>query len=91
MRLRWTTPAATDPYNIVQNIQDDNASAAAKVAAVPCEDRGSLGDFPRFGRKGRIEGTPELVSPGLPCLVVYRIQYQIAEIMRMHRVAQNCP
>ena len=32
MRLRWTTPAAQDLYNIVRRIQQDNPDAAAKVA-----------------------------------------------------------
>jgi len=32
MRLRWTTPAAQDLYNIVRRIQQDNVDAATKVA-----------------------------------------------------------
>jgi plasmid stabilization system protein ParE len=32
MRVRWTTPAADDLYNIVQHIQQDNPNAAADVA-----------------------------------------------------------
>jgi hypothetical protein len=32
MRIRWTTRAANDPYNIVRRIQRDNEAAAAKVA-----------------------------------------------------------
>jgi plasmid stabilization system protein ParE len=32
MRLRWTTPATQDLYNIIRHIQRDNPNAAAKVA-----------------------------------------------------------
>jgi hypothetical protein len=32
MRLRWTTPATQDPYNIIRHIQRGNPNAAAKVA-----------------------------------------------------------
>ncbi len=91
MRLRWTTPAANDLYNIVQHIQKDNPSAAADVASILYDGCGSLRDFPRRGRKGRIEGTRELVFPGLPYIVVYRIQNQIVEVMRIYHGAQNWP
>jgi hypothetical protein len=40
MRLRWTTPASQDLYNIVRRIQEDNPSAAAKVASTLTMDVG---------------------------------------------------
>ena len=51
MRLRWTTPAAEDLYNIVRRIQQDNPDAAAKVAHTLYDGCGTLGNFPRRGRK----------------------------------------
>ena len=77
MRLRWTTPAAQDLYNIVLHIQRDNPGAAVKIAQTLYDDCDKLGNFPRRGRKGRIEGTPELVFPGLPYIIVYRIKIKI--------------
>ncbi len=91
MRLRWTTPAAQDLYNIVRRIQQDNPEAAAKVAKTLHEGCGSLGNFPRRGRKGRIEGTRELVFPDLPYIAVYRIQDQNLEILRIYHGAQDWP
>ncbi len=66
MRLRWTTPATQDLYNIVRRIQQVHPDAAAKVAKTLYDGCGSLENFPRRGRNGRIEGTCELVVPGLP-------------------------
>jgi toxin ParE1/3/4 len=91
MRLRWTTPAAQDLYNIVLRIQQDNPDAAAKVAKTLYDGCGKLGNFPRRGRKGRIEGTRELVFAGLPYIVVYRIQDQNLEILRIYHGAQDWP
>jgi plasmid stabilization system protein ParE len=54
MRLRWTTPATQDLYNIVRRIQQDSPDAAATVAKTLYDGCGSLGNFPRRGRKGRI-------------------------------------
>lgn len=91
MRLRWTTPAATDLYNIVQRIQKDNPSAAVQVARTLYDGCGGLQDFPRRGRAGRIEGTRELVFPGLPYIVVYKIQEQVVELIRIYHGAQDWP
>ena len=91
MRLRWTTPAAQDLYNIVRYIQRDNPGAAATVAQTIYDGCGKLVDFPRRGRKGRMEGTRELVFPGLPYIVVYRVQDQELEILRIYHGAQDRP
>ena len=91
MRLRWTTPAAQDLYNIVRRIQQDNPDAAAKIANTLYDGCGNLGNFARRGSKGRIEGTRELVFPRLPYIVVYRIQDQNLEILRIYHGAQDWP
>ena len=91
MHLRWTTPATQDLSNIIRRVQQDNPEAAAKVAAILFDGYGTLGQFPRRGRKGRIEGTRELVFPGLPYIVVYRIQDQDLEILRIYHGAQDWP
>ena len=91
MRLRWTTPATQDLYNIIRRIQRDNPAAAAKVAETLYEGCSKLVDFPRRGRRGRIEGTRELIFPGLPYIVVYRIQDQNLEIVRIYHGAQDWP
>jgi toxin ParE1/3/4 len=70
MRLRWTAPATHDLYRIVQRIQQDNFTAAAEVARTLYDGCGNLKRFPYRGREGRIEGTRELVFPGLPYVAV---------------------
>ena len=65
--------------------------AAAKVAETLYEGCSKLLDFPRQGHRGRIEGTRELVFPRLPYIVVYRIQDQNLEIVRLYHGAQDWP
>jgi len=91
MRLRWTTPAAQDLYNIVRHIQQDNPDAPVRVAETLYKGCDNLVDFPRRGRKGRKEGTRELVFPGLPYIAVYRIQDQSLEIVRIYHGSQDWP
>lgn len=91
MRVRWTTPAAEDLYNIVRHIRQDNPDAATDVAQALYDGCGSLRKFPYLGRKGRIEGTRDLVFSGLPYIVVYRIQGQTVEITRIYHGSQDWP
>src|SRR5439155_26990542 len=91
MHLRWTTPAAEDLYRIVRYIKKDNPSAAAQVAKSLYEGCGWLEGFPYSGRKGRIDGTRELTFPGLPYIVVYRIEDQVVDVLRIFHGAQDWP
>ncbi len=77
MRLRWTTVAAQDLYRIVQHIQRDNSPVATRVASTLYDGCGSLKDFPYRGRQGRIEGTRELIFPGLPYIVVIGLKIRL--------------
>ncbi len=91
MRLRWTTPAANDLYNIVQHIQQDNFTVAADVAKTLYDGCEGLRKFPYLGRKGRIAGSRELVFPSLPYIVVYRIEDRVVELLRIYHGAQDWP
>jgi toxin ParE1/3/4 len=91
MRVRWTTPAANDLYNIVRHIQQDDPAVAAEVAETLYDGCGSLSNFPYRGRKGRIDGSRELVFPGLPYIVVYRIEDEVVELLRIYHGAQDWP
>ena len=51
----------------------------------------SLDRFPRRARPGRKAGTRELVLPGLPYLVVFRIRQDVAEVLRVLHGAQKWP
>jgi toxin ParE1/3/4 len=91
MRLRWTTPAAEDLYRIVQHIQKDSPNAAARTAKILYDGCVGLGKFPRIGRNGRIQGTRELVFPGLPYIVVYKVGDEVLELLRIYHGAQYRP
>jgi len=91
MRLRWTTPAAEDLYRIVQHIQTDNPTTAARTAKTLYDGCVGLQKFPRIGRRGRVQGTRELVIPGLPYVVVYKVGDEVVEVLRIYHGAQDRP
>ncbi len=50
-----------------------------------------LGDHPKIGRIGRVAGTYELVIPGIPYIVPYRIQNQEVQILSVFHTSRKWP
>ena len=49
----------------------------------------SLKEWPERGRRGREEGTREILFPPMPYIAVYRLKVQTVEILRVYHGAQN--
>jgi len=50
-----------------------------------------LRNNPEFGRTERVAGTRELVIPKTPFIVLYRVNGQSLEILRIYHAAQRRP
>lgn len=73
MKLRFSERAVRHLTSIRNYIAKDSPEAAGRVAAAIVEAALRLEQFPESGREGRIEGARELVVPGLPYILPYRI------------------
>ena len=71
MKLRWQVSAVSDLANIRDYISANNPSAARAVVQRVFRSVERLRMFPRSGRLGQVQGTREVVVPGLPYIVVY--------------------
>lgn len=92
MLIRWTEPAARDPVTICDYVKENGSAAAARSVAMSVYDRiGPLAEFPEMGKRGRRDGTRELVFTGLPYLAMYRVGGDAAEILRILHGAQKWP
>lgn len=91
MTIRWSPEAAADFTGIVQYIQQQNPSAADRVAHAIFEGITSLESFPNRGRVGRVQNTRELILPSLPFIVVYRVKPDAVEIARVLHGSQRWP
>jgi toxin ParE1/3/4 len=69
-------------------IGEQNPAAASRVAAQLVAACDRLEYLPERGRPGRIVGTRELVSVR-PYVIVYRINKETVEILRVWHGAQN--
>jgi toxin ParE1/3/4 len=73
MKARFSDRAVRNLTSIWEHIAKDNPGAASRVVGAIVDAAMRLEQFPLSGRAGRIEGTRELVVPGLPYIVPYRV------------------
>jgi addiction module RelE/StbE family toxin len=91
MQVRWTPPAAQDLEEITLYIQRDSESAAQAVAKALFDAANSLDLLPSRGRVGRIQGSREIVVPGLPYIIAYRVKDTAVQILHIYHGARNWP
>lgn len=73
MMPRFSERAIRSLTSIRNYIAKDSPETAARVVGAIVQAALRLEQFPLSGRLGRIEGTRELVVPGLPYIIPYRV------------------
>ncbi|MCB1873231.1 MAG: type II toxin-antitoxin system RelE/ParE family toxin [Gammaproteobacteria bacterium] len=91
MRIIWTEPAARALESIQDYIAKDNRRVAWEVAQRIRHTVSQLEDHPKLGRSGRVRGTLELVIPGLPYIVPYRVKGKDVQILSVFHSARKWP
>ena len=87
MRVRWLGAAVKNLDEEAEYIAEDNAEAAAAVVT----SVSYLAQYPGIGRAGRAAGTRELVVPGTPYIVPYRVRGGEVQILRILHGARKWP
>ena len=91
MRLEWSAYAQADRIAIFDYIEADSPQAAIAMDERIREQVELLVRFPQSGRKGRVEGTRELVISRAPYIVAYRIGGDTVGILRVLHAARRWP
>ena len=91
MRIVWTEPAAKTLESIQDYIARDDRHAALEVAQRIRHAVSQLEDHPKLGRSGRVGETLELVIPGLPHIMPYRVKDKEVQILRVFHAARKWP
>jgi addiction module RelE/StbE family toxin len=73
MKLEFNLQSVESLASIKAYIERDSPVAATRVAEKIIETARRLRQLPLLGRKGKKAGTRELVVPGLPYIIAYRI------------------
>jgi toxin ParE1/3/4 len=91
MEVRWLEDALADITGIHRYIAADDPRAAGRVVTRIQAAVRLLGELPHRGRPGRWPGTRELIIPGTPYLVPYRVKGDLVEILRVLHGARRWP
>ena len=67
------------------------AAAATRVAAAVVNATDQLEQFPQSGRPGRVKRTRELIVPGLPYIIPYRVVDDVVVILSVIHTSRKWP
>jgi toxin ParE1/3/4 len=76
---------------IGDDIAAENPTAAEWTVRRIRERVDELADQPHLGRPGRIADTRELVVPGTPFIVPYRVRHERVEVLSVFHGARKWP
>jgi toxin ParE1/3/4 len=91
MRVRWSEDASLDRADIVEYIANDDIEAAITIGERIEDQVDKLANHPWMGRVGEVSGTRELVIQRTPYIVVYRVEDNVVDVMRVLHGAQQWP
>jgi addiction module RelE/StbE family toxin len=91
MKVRWLNAAVDDLVDLRDYIGRDNQQAAQDIARRIRDAINALSAHPAMGRPGRLCTTRELVIPGLPYVIPYRVRDKTVEILRVLHTARQWP
>lgn len=89
MKIVWLRRALANLEHEADYIGQTDPAAAAHVLARLQDVVQRLADHPQSGRTGRIMGTRELVVPGLPYIIPYRVKDSRVEILRIFHTSRR--
>lgn len=91
MIIQWTTPATEELVSAYEYVASENPAAARRIMNHLWKTVDILAQHPMAGRKGRAAGTRELVIPGTPFIVGYRIEKKEIWILAVMHAARKWP
>jgi toxin ParE1/3/4 len=91
VKIRWTRVARADINAAYNYVALDSAGAADQFLARIGQAAAILAQHPMAGRAGRIPGTRELVVPGTPWIIPYRVRRGFVDILAVIHGARRWP
>jgi toxin ParE1/3/4 len=91
MKIIWSRRAIRHLIALRDHIAKDSPKSAAGVAARILGSVELLATQPHIGRPGRVIGTRELVIPGTPYIVPYRLRRNGLELVAVFHGRQKWP
>jgi toxin ParE1/3/4 len=87
----WSPRAIEHLIHLRSYIARDNPKAANRIAGTLLEAVERLAELANLGRPGRVAGTRELVVPGTPYVIPYRLRGDRLEVIAVFHARQKWP
>ncbi|MCM2357138.1 MAG: type II toxin-antitoxin system RelE/ParE family toxin [Geobacteraceae bacterium] len=91
MHIKWASRARRDLFSVEAYISQHNPTAAVETVLTIIAAVDSLPALANMGRPGRVPDTRELVIPGLPYIVPYRVNDSTVVILRVYHTSRKWP
>ncbi len=91
MIIVWSPRAIAHLSELRAYIASDNPSAANRMGTALLAAVERLAQLPNLGRPGRVAGTRELVVPGTPYVIPYRVRGNRLEVVAVFHGRQKWP
>ena len=91
MTIVWSPRAIGHLADLRSHIARDNPNAANRIAGALLEAVERLAELPNWGRPGRVAGTRELIVPGTPYVIPYRVRGDRLEVIAVFHGRQKWP
>ena len=91
MTIVWSPRAIEHLAHLREYIARDNPNAANRIASALLEAVEHLAQLPNLGRPGRVAGTRELVVPGTPYIISYRLRGDRLDVAGVFHGRQKWP
>lgn len=89
MQIKWLLRALRNLEQTYNYILKDNSQSAREVILRIQSAASQLESYPLMGRLGRVEGTRELVIANTPYILIYRVELESVEILRVLHTAKR--
>jgi toxin ParE1/3/4 len=89
--IAWSPRAIAHLADLRAYIARDNPGADGRIAMTLLAAVERLVELPNLGRPGRVVGTRELVVPGTPYVIPYRLRGDRLEIIAVFHGRQKWP
>jgi plasmid stabilization system protein ParE len=87
----WSPRAIEHLTHLRTFIARDNPTAANRIGGTLLAAVERLAKLPNLGRPGRVAGTRELVVPGTPYVIPYRLRSDRLEVVAVFHARQKWP
>lgn len=91
MRVLLSDAALDDLASVYEFLAKDVESKALERIMRLLDAAESLAELPSLGRPGRVPGTRELIVPGTPYIIPYRVKGETVQVLRFYHSSRRWP